>query len=368
MPLPEPIFIQRNPEQIVADMIADYEARVGKRLEPAQVERLIINGLAYRELLLREQVNEAAKQNLIAFATFPMLDYLGELLGVSRQPASAAQATIQFTLVEGHGAVTIPQGLRVQSNDGRSTFQLIEPIEVGVGEDVVTGIARAQTVGEVANGYLPGAVATILDPQPYLSEAENTTTTGGGADEENDEQLRARIKLAPSSFSTAGPAGAYKFHALGAHPSIIDVAVTSPEPGVVNLWPLVEDGGVTPTEVLNAVLAACNAEKVRPLTDTVEAYSPTAVDYTIEVELELYTGTEQTATEQIVTANLESFRDGRKRLLGLDVILAQIIRECAVEGVYNVTVVSPSADLIIEETEYANCTDITVTTSGFNNG
>lgn len=84
--LPIPQFVERDPAAIVAAMVADYEAKSGKTLYPAQVERLLIDMVAYRETLTRMAIQEAACQNLLAFANFPMLDYLGELVGVVRLP------------------------------------------------------------------------------------------------------------------------------------------------------------------------------------------------------------------------------------------------------------------------------------------
>src|SRR5690606_30614196 len=108
MELTKPQFIDIDAAAIVNEMIADYETATGKKLAPAQAERLLINGFAYREYLLRTAINEAALQNLVAFARFPALDYLGELVGVRRLPPSKAGCLIRFTLVAGHGALVIP--------------------------------------------------------------------------------------------------------------------------------------------------------------------------------------------------------------------------------------------------------------------
>src|ERR1700684_3968150 len=100
--LPPPVFVDDadglDPNLILADMIAEFEAAAGRVLYPAQVERLLINLYAYRESLVRNAVQYAAQQNLLAFASFPMLDYLGQLLSVVRLPAQGASTTLQFTL------------------------------------------------------------------------------------------------------------------------------------------------------------------------------------------------------------------------------------------------------------------------------
>ena len=91
--LPAPAFIQdvdgTDPNSILADMIASFEASSGRTLQPAQVERLLIDLFAYRESLVRNAIQYAAQQNLLAFAIFPMIDYLGELVGVTRAQAQS---------------------------------------------------------------------------------------------------------------------------------------------------------------------------------------------------------------------------------------------------------------------------------------
>lgn len=100
MALTEPDFIERDADTITAEMIAKYEADTGKTLYPAQAERLLIDLWAYREMLVRVAVQEAAKQNLVAFAREPMIDYLGELVGVYRLAAQPATTTLQFSVDE----------------------------------------------------------------------------------------------------------------------------------------------------------------------------------------------------------------------------------------------------------------------------
>jgi phage-related baseplate assembly protein len=384
MSLPIPNFINRDPNIIVTEMVADYELRTGKVLEPAQIERLLINAYAYREGLIRNQIQDASLQNLLEYARFPMLDHLGVLLGVERLPSQSAQTTLLLTLVGGHGDLVIPQGLRVSSTDGRAVFELIQDYTVLTGTDTVSVTAIAQNAGKGSNNYDTGTVSVILDPQAYLSSALNTTVSTGGSDEETDEQLRDRIKLAPSAFSNAGSYKAYEFWAKSTSPTIIDVAVDNkrvtvddeppglvigdPIPGTVEVFPLVEGLSVTPPEILNAVEAVLNADKIRPLTDTVYVSSPEAVDTVITIELVLYDGAVSADILLIVESNLEAFRDGRRKLLGQDIIIDQIKALSVIDGVYKSNVILPDADVVIGKTEFANITAINVSVSGTNEG
>lgn len=368
MALPTPDFINRDATTIVNEMVADYELRTGRTLEPAQVETLLINSFAYRELLLRNQIQDASLQNLVEFARFPMLDHLGVLVGVTRLPAQLAQTTLLLTLVSGHGDIVIPAGLRVSSTDGRAVFELVEDTSILTGIDTVSATFIAQTAGKLSNDYAIDTVSVILDPQPYLSTASNTDVTVGGSDEEIDEQLRDRIKLAPSAFSNAGSYKSYEFWAKSTSPLIIDVAVTNPIPGTVEIFPLMANLATTPAEVLDAVYAVLNSDKIRPLTDTVIVSSPTSVDTTITVGLILYEGTVQSDIVPVVISNLEAFRDGRRKLLGQDIVIDQIKALCMIEGVYKANVTVPATDLIISETQFANITSINVTVTGTNAG
>src|ERR1700688_46887 len=100
--LPPPTFVNDadglNPNLILADMVAAFQSAAGRTLQPAQVERLLINLYAYRESLVRNAIQYAGQQNLLAYAAFPMLDYLGQLLSVTRLPGQGSSTTLEFTL------------------------------------------------------------------------------------------------------------------------------------------------------------------------------------------------------------------------------------------------------------------------------
>ena len=109
------------------------------------------------------------------------------------------------------------------------------------------------------------------------------------ADDEEADNLRDRIRQAPEKFSNAGSRGAYRYHTLSAHQSIIDVAITSPSPSVVNIYPLSDDGNPS-QEVLEIVLKYLSDDKIRPLTDYVQVLSPVKHDFNIRATIYLYKG------------------------------------------------------------------------------
>lgn len=359
-------FVHEDAETIKAECKSFLEAELGRQIAPADVEQLLINGLAYRELLLRAGINEAARQNMVSFSRGTMLEYLGKLVGVNRLPASSAFCTIEFSLVAGHNGVVIHRGLRVQSADGKVIFITVEEVVCAVGVETANVIAEATLPGSFANGYEENKIIIVLDPQAFISSAKNINTTAGGGDEESDDSLRSRIEIAPASFSVAGPNDAYKFFAKSANASIVDVAVKGhfPDPGDVSIFPLLE-GGVLPTvEILEQVQAICNAEKIRPLTDSVYTVEPTIEDYDIEVDLVLLNTAVQAATKEKVEAILEEYKEKRKNRLGLDVVLSKIASLASIEGVYDAIVTSPAENIEADPEVYTRCNSITVNIIG----
>lgn len=361
--LPEPDFIARDPVAVTSELIATYEAMTGRTLQPAQVERLLIDLIAYSETLVRIGIQEAAKQNLVAYSRGVNLDHHGALLGVSRLPAKAAATTLEFTLAAAEGQrVAIPKGTRVKTKDGAVVFATTERLVIPAGALAGSAPAIAGELGEIGNGYLPGEVATLMDPIAGVAAATNTATTYGGAAVEDDERLRQRIQEAPERFSVAGPGGAYRWHAMTSHQSLVDAAVVSPTPGVVQVYPLGKDGIPAP-EILDVVLAALNDDKVRPLTDLVQVLPPTEVAYTIDATLTLLRGADQVSVEAAARKAAEAYAAGRRAGLGRDLIHSQIIAALSVPGVYKVQVNAP-AERVVDGFEWANCASIALSFGG----
>jgi phage-related baseplate assembly protein len=256
---------------IRAEIAAAYEAATGKTLYPAQIESLLIDLIAYRETLIRAAINDAARQNLVRFARAPMLDYLGELVGIAR---------------------------------------------------------------------LPG---------------------------EDDERLRARILEAPEGFSVAGPRLAYRHHAMSADASIVDVAVASPEPGVVRLYPLTS-AGLPSAEIKALVLAKASADDVRPLCDTVEVANPIDMPFAVDARISVLRSYD---TESVRQAALDAVTTRCAEIaarLGQDVARSALIAALHVEGVASVNLVAPNADMAVPETAWAHATSVSVTVEGVSDG
>ncbi|TQF69547.1 baseplate assembly protein [Pseudoalteromonas luteoviolacea] len=319
--LPPPNIIESlSFEQIKSDMLADYatrypDAEITLASEPAVK---LIEAFAYRELKMRQRVNEAAESVLLAKAIDTELDYLGARFGVERQIVEAGD----------------PQAL--------------PPI-----------------------------------PATY----------------EDNERYRERIQLALEGFSTAGPIGAYVFHAMRASSFVKDVAVdaplfgpatltteqtatlpngtmvlqctydaglTAPQPGDVAISILSTQGNGSPSEGLNqSVLAHLNADDVRPLTDHVRLRPTEIIEYHIDAVLHFYPGPDAESVRQAAETAVKTWViDNHK--LGRDISLSALYSVLHRPGVQRVELHAPANDLVVNGHQAAYCTSVNVSAGGRN--
>ena len=89
------------------------------------------------------------------------------------------------------------------------------------------------------------------------------------------------MRSSQDAYSTAGPKGGYIYIAKQVSTEIADVVANTPSAGKVALYILMDDGTIAQTETKNAVLTACSADTVRPLTDQVTVQDPQTIEYDI---------------------------------------------------------------------------------------
>lgn len=284
--LPAPaVIVELDFETILAEMVADLQARDPEysALVETDPAMKLLEVAAYRELLLRQRVNEAARSLMLAYAAGEDLDNIAANFNVER--------------------------LVVDAGD-------------------------------------PEAVPPV--PPTY----------------ESDDNLRERVLLAFEALNTAGSSDAYRYHARSASGEVKDVSVTSPAPCEVVVTVLSTDSNGAPSpELLALVEAALSDEDKRPLTDQVTVQEPTVVEYVVDAELTFFPGpdaeTVRQASEDAVTAFVAEMHR-----LGRDITLDGLYAALRQPGVQKVTLNSPAASLVIQPTEVAWCTGITVAAGG----
>ncbi len=321
--------------------------------------------LAYRETLLRIAIQEAAKQNLATYARAPMLDHLGALTGAVRLPAQSARTMVEFALPPAETTIVIPAGTEISSSDGDIVFITAAVCALTAGQTTVSVWAEATVPGGALNGITPGQLTGLTTPPAAGMSARNTTTSYGGSDAETDDHFRLRVMLSPER-DACGTVSAYRLAALSAHPDILDVAVTSEAPGVVTVSAATATGA--PDEgLLDLLRTLLNAETFKPLTDRVIVIAPKRVPFVVEMQLILLPGA-PAATSAAVQQALEGYAATLRKTLGRDLTPSRFITLAQnTPGVQGVVIIRPTETSLTDH-QYADCTAISITVSGVNNG
>lgn len=366
--LPAVEFLETDAETIKSEIITGYEEASGRTLAAGDPVRLYLLSLAAVIIQQRTAVNLAAQQNLLSYAQDGYLDALGTLLSVTRLSESKAVTTIKFTLSQALATVyTIPAGTEV--TNGVVTFATDKALDIPKGELTGSVTASCTVAGTVGNDYLAGQVNTIVKPMTFVAKAENTTITTGGSEAESDESLAERIRLAPNSFSVAGPEKAYVYHAKSVSSSVLDVSVTSPTPGEVDVYVLLAGGELPSQETLEQIAAYLSDETIRPLTDFVKVLAPKAVNY--ELELHYWISREDSSrAEQIkaeVTAAVERYRLWQQSKIGRDILPARLIQYVMQAGASRIDspTMKPADFQKLESDQVAQCTGVNIVYEGY---
>jgi phage-related baseplate assembly protein len=365
--LPDLTLVDEDYATHLARLKSDYQTATGVYPRPTYPETFLLEQFAYETVLVRQYVNSEGRQNLLAYATGDRLEHLGALLDVARLEATAAIVTLAFTLAGGHPATTMPAGTEVRAADGETAFRTDAATIVAAGVTSAEARATCTAAGPTGNGFQAGEVSSLVDVVPYVLGAVNVGVTLGGADAETDARYRERIHLAPAKFSVAGSEESYVYHTLSSHPGIVDVSVWGlPEaPGEVHVSALLTGGEAPTPEVVEVILAAISADRVRPLTDQVIWDDPDPVEYSITVELQVHASHAALAEGSRATAQarLEALAAAWRQRLGRDIVPEAIVERCqGLAGVYRTVVAAPTYTRC-GRAQHPVCTGVVVTAS-----
>lgn len=355
--LPDINFLEVDSQRVTDEIIAEYERITDRALAPSDPVRLFLLSLAAIIIKQRNAFDLGAKQNLLSYASGERLDHLGAFVNTTRIEATGAQTTLKFTLNQAQdGVYTIPKGTRV--TNGVFTFATDSIYEIMPPETTAEISATALELGEIGNNIPVGKINQLVDPLPSITKVENITATSGAGDREDDERYAMRIKLAPASFSVAGPAKAYEYHTLSYSTAIIDAKIYGLEdhPGNVYIHPLLTNGELPQTEFLEALTAYLNADTIRPLTDKLMVSAPTAVNYQITATWYLSKDdiNRINQVKEQVTKAVEDYRLWQQSKIGADInpdVLIEYVRKA---GAKRIVITEPEYK-VVQQSEVAQC-------------
>ncbi|SIO25805.1 baseplate assembly protein [Halodesulfovibrio marinisediminis] len=276
---PPKIIETLSVEQILQELIAYHEELDPNFTAPLPSDPAykIFEANAYRELLLRQRINEAVQAVLVAYATGTDLEHLAAAIPLKRKLIDAGD---------------------------------------------------------------PDA----YPPKPPVYES--------------CDDFRKRIVMAPEGFSTAGPDGAYIFHALSVL-GVKDAHPHSPKPVHVQLYVLGKKGNGVPEKAVLDKVSEAFSKDVRPFTDFLEVLPAVVREYEVKATVHVLPGPSAESVLSEARKNLEKYvADSHK--LGTCIARSGIDAALHIAGVSRVEITLPAADIITKGHEAAFCSKITL--------
>ena len=189
-----------------------------------------------------------------------------------------------------------------------------------------------------------------------ISEAAETSD----AVYETDASLRKRVQLAPEGYTTAGSEGSYLFHGMNADSRVKDIQPFSPTEGVVSIYVLSTEGDGTASEtVLSNVSSALNQKEIRPLTDHVNVYSASIINYSVEAVLDTGSGPD---SDTILAAAAVALANYTKEVhvLNQKATISGIYKALQQDGVIDVNLIQPTQNVVADLGQAPYCNSVNI--------
>lgn len=296
---------------------------------------------------------------------------MSEAIDLSQLPAPDVVETLDFeTILDARTAKLIslvPENLQDAVKAALALES--EPLRKLIEENAYREMVIRQRINEAARAVML-AYATGSDLEQIagnydiarltITPADDTTTPPTEAVMESDENLRTRVQSALEGMSVAGPKEAYEYHARSASGKVADAFAFSPSPACVTVIVLSTDGdGTADDALLSTVSEALSDEDIRPIGDRVTVSSVEIVPYTISATLYLSDGPESEVIKATAAARLETYINARHRIKrGVYREIIAGVLKC--DGVENLVIDNPPADIPISRTQAPYCTGYTI--------
>ena len=206
-----------------------------------------------------------------------------------------------------------------------------------------------------------GLIRLIVTP------ADNSVVPPSPAIYESDERLRERCLLSFDGMNTAGSANAYRYFALSADGRVDGIKVKSDEETPCFLDIVItqvdSENGAASAELIQIVQTALDPDTVRPVGDRPTVKSSIATNYQIEAVLYVGKNAEDALLLEAANIRLDKYiKNAQKN--GESIYLSAIYAALHVDGIERVEIISPTADLVMDNYHHPYCTTKSITVGG----
>lgn len=338
--LPAPQVVEAlDYETIFAEMLSSLrglDATFNATVESDPVYK-ILQVAAYRELLLRQKMNDKAKARMLAFATGGDLDHIG-----ASQAVPVARLTGETDDAFRARLVLAPEAYSVAGPIGAYIYHALSAHsgikDVAVWNPGIGGRVNVAVLSKTGNGACFGA--RVNHPEGYADGAESIDVMDVLADLLNGQELEFE---GGAVFTLNADFAAGATTLTGA---LTGALADGERAGIL---PFVKD--------------ALDTETRLPLCDTVEVTSAAIIEYTVAAQLTLYSGPDAVTVRNNAIVAAAAYVAARHKC-GNDITLSGLMAALHVEGVQEVNLTAPAARIEVDPGQAAFCTAINVTVAG----
>ena len=275
------------------------------------------------------------------------LDYHAETRGITRGAAEKAVGVIRFAAADKVAAACpIEKGTVCMTAEG-VRFETTEDAAIAVGSQWADVPAQAVEAG--AGGNVIAGTVTLLSAMPVgVVQCTNPAAFSGGCDAESDEALRGRVLASYQRLPNGANAAYYEQEAMR-YPGVAAAKAVGRARGIGTVNVVIATHAGVPDAALLAAVET-DLQKKREIAVDVKVLAPTVETVAVTAALKAAPGYTFAEAKAGAQSALEALFTGE--LLGKSVTTARLLTLlCGVEGVENVHLTAPAADVAVDATE-----------------
>ena len=275
------------------------------------------------------------------------LDYHAETRGITRGAAEKAAGVIRFAAADKvTAACPIEKGTVCMTAEG-VRFETTEDAAIAVGSQWADVPAQAVEAG--AGGNVIAGTVTLLSAMPVgVVQCTNPAAFSGGCDAESDEALRGRVLASYQRLPNGANAAYYEQEAMR-YPGVAAAKAVGRARGIGTVNVVIATHAGVPDAALLAAVET-DLQKKREIAVDVKVLAPTVETVAVTAALKAAPGYTFAEVKAGAQSALEALFTGE--LLGKSVTTARLLTLlCGVEGVENVHLTAPAADVAVDATE-----------------
>ena len=284
------------------------------------------------------------------------LDYHAETRGITRGAAEKAAGVIRFAAADKvTAACPIEKGTVCMTAEG-VRFETTEDAAIAVGSQWVDVPAQAVEAG--AGGNVIAGTVTLLSAMPVgVVQCTNPAAFSGGCDAESDEALRGRVLASYQRLPNGANAAYYEQEAMR-YPGVAAAKAVGRARGIGTVNVVIATHAGVPDAALLAAVET-DLQKKREIAVDVKVLAPTVETVAVTAALKAAPGYTFAEAKAGAQSALEALFTGE--LLGKSVTTARLLTLlCGVEGVENVHLTAPAADVAVGSTELPMLGTVTI--------